>query len=591
MKEAIIFQNKKEIDFLKNKINLNNYDLYAWTTEAVQELDQLNLKYILPGDLSEKKYSFKKRLILIKKYANFIKEIDKIFNKTYFLKNKFYPFANFGVGIRHFFFFYHIEIEIINRIIKKGYKKILYFYYKDVLTNISRIINLIKNKNITRLNAPWILEKKGDKIYSLYFENIYKNSFIKKLKKKIARFKNLFYIGQNRFISDTFKNNRNNILVLNTDFKHIETVINKFYENKYNIIFWHNFSAKNFIEVCKKNFFLNIKRNLKLKKNFIYKNTNFFYEYIKDLEICLPSINSLHSNLNFFKNINREYNFEKIICSYEDPLSLAISDYLNEIKSTTKVNVYLHGGAVGVYNSIYFPFQQEYIKKSGAQTNLFVYTNRIKDNQKKLAKYYKTKTKYIVEDNEYYKNIFFKNKIKNKIKKKYNVCVVVGQFLDVCENNFGICRKPNMFKSIIDILSKIDDINHLNVTLKCGYNFESEASKYLKKIFPRVKVMESNKLLVNYIHKFDVFIFPTLGSAISEVCCTSKPFFIYFDHRIPHYEEKAMLKLKKRAIYTYSYEIFIKKIQLLKSENFCKEIITSPKNNNKAFFRHYCLDN
>ena len=232
MKEAIIFQNKNEIDFLKNKINLNNYDLYAWTVEAVQELDQLNLKYILPGDLSEKKYSFKKRLILIKKYANFIKEIDKIFNKTYYLKNKFYPFANFGVGIRHFFFFYHIEIEIINRVIKKGYKKIFYFYYKDDLTNISRIINLIKNKNITRLNASWILEKKRDKIYSLHFENIYENSFIKKLKKKIVRYKNLFYIGQNRFISDTFKNDRKNILVLNTDFKHIETVINKFNKNK-----------------------------------------------------------------------------------------------------------------------------------------------------------------------------------------------------------------------------------------------------------------------------------------------------------------------------------------------------------------------
>ena len=29
----------------------------------------------------------------------------------------------------------------------------------------------------------------------------------------------------------------------------------------------------------------------------------------------------------------------------------------------------------------------DYIKKSGAQTNLFVYTNRIKYNQKKLAKY------------------------------------------------------------------------------------------------------------------------------------------------------------------------------------------------------------
>ena len=590
MKEAIIFQNKNEIDFLKNKINLNNYDLYAWTVEAVQELDQLNLKYILPGDLSEKKYSFKKRLVLIKKYANFIKEIDKIFNKTYYLKNKFYPFANFGVGIRNFFFFYHIEIEFINRIIKEGYKKILYFYYKDNLTSISRIINLIKNKNITRFDSPWILKNKGDKIYSLHFENTYKNSFIRKLKKKIVRYKNLLHIGQNKFILGSFKYSRKNILVLNTDFKHIETVINKFKENKYNILFWHNFSTNNFIEVCKKKFFLNLKKSLKLKKNFINKNSDFFYEYIKDLEICLPSINLLYSNLNFFKNINTEYNFEKIICSYEDPLSLAISDYLNDIKSRTKVNVYLHGGTVGIYNSIYFPFQQDYIKKSGAQTNLFVYTNRIKYNQKKIAKYYKTKTNYIVEDNEYYKNIFSKNKIKNKIKKRYNICIVVGQFLNISETNFGICREPNMFKSIIDILNKIYNINHLNVALKCGYNFELETSNYLKKNFPKVEVIKSNKLLVDFIHKFDVFIFPTFGSAISEICCTSKPFFIYFDHRIPHYEKKAMLKLKKRAIYTYSYEIFIKKIQLLKNRNFCKKIITSPKNYNKSFLRNYCLE-
>jgi hypothetical protein len=591
MAEAIIFQNKKEINFLKNKINLNNYDLYAWTTEAVQELDQLNLKYVLSGDLSEKKYCFKKRLILIKKYANFINKIDKIFNDTYYLKNKFYPFANFGVGIRNFFFYYHIEIEVINRIIKKRYKKIFYFYYKDNLTNISRIINLIKNKNITRFNSPWILENKGNKFYNLHFENIYKNSFIKKLKKKIIRFKNLLHAGQNKFNLQTFKTDRKNILVLNTDFKHIETVINKFNENKYNIFFWHNFSAENYIEVCKKNFFLNLKRNSKLKNHFINKSSDFFYEYIKDLEICLPSINLLYSNLNFFKTINTKFNFEKVICSYEDPLSLSISDYLNDIKSRTKVNVYLHGGTLGIYNSIYFPFQQDYIKKTGTQTNFFVYTNRIKYNQKKSAKHYKTKTNYIVEDNEYYKNIFSKNKIKNEIKKKYNICIVIGQFLDISETNYGICRKPNMFKSIIDILSKIHNINHLNVTLKCGYNFELETSKYIRKNYPKVKVIKSNKLLVDYIHKFDIFIFPTLGSAISEICCTSKPFFIYFDHRIPHYEKKAMIKLKKRAIYTYSYEIFIKKIQLLKKENFCKEIITSPKNNNKSFFRHYCLEN
>jgi hypothetical protein len=596
---AIIFQNKNEIDFLKNKINFNNYDIYAWTAEAVHELSQLNFKFILPGDLSEKKFCLKKRLILIKKYANFIKEIDKIFSKNFYLKNKFYPFANFGLGIRNFFFFYHIEIDFIHKIIKKKYKKILYFYYENDSTNISRIIKLIKNKNIIRYNSTWTLKKNYNKIYNLNFENIYKNSIFKKLKKKIIRYKNLLiiryknllHVGQNKFISDIFQNRRKNVLVLNTDFKHIETVINKFNKSKYNIFFWHDFNTEIYIKICKRNFFLNLIKNFKLKKYFINKNCNFFYEYIKDLKICLKSINLLYSNLNFFKNINKKYNFEKIICSYEDPLSLSISDYLNDIKSKTKIDVYLHGGTLGIYNPMYYPFQNDYIKKSGAQTNLFVYTERIKYNQKKLAKHYKTKTNYIVENNQYYKNIYSKNRIKNKIKKKYKICIVVGLFLDVCESNFGICRKPNMFKCIIDILNNIYDASHLKITLKCGYNFELEASRYLKEKFPKIKIIKSNKLLVNYINKFDIFILPTFGSAVSELCCTNKPFFIYFDHRIPHYEKKAMLKLKRRAFYAYSYKIFMKKIQLLNKKSFCKKIVTSLKNNSKTFLRHYCLEN
>lgn len=589
MKEAIIFQNKDEINFFKEKNNLKNYDIYAWSPEAIQGLKELKLKYFLPGDLNKKKFCYKKRLNLIQNYRKFLIKIDGIFNKTYKLKYKFYPFANLGIGIRNLFFFYHIELEILKNILDKNYKKIFYFSYEKNFGNISKILDLIKKKKLVRLNTQLSIKKNEEKIYNTYFENIYKNTLKNIIKKNLIRSKN-FLKNKTKVIFNNYNNSyKKNVLIINSDFKNIENIIYDLKKKKYNIFFWDNFSHSNLIDICKKNFFCNIEKK-QLKKCFPNLEYVFFNEYIYDLKKILPNINFLYSNLKFFSLLNKTYNFNKVIAAYDSPLALAISDYLENIKSFCKVDIYTHGGSIGIYKIPFFPFQPDFIKKSGSNTNWFVYTKRIKDNQKRLAQFFKTKTNYEVRKNEYYKDIFIKNNFEIKKKDKYNICIVVGQFASICENNFGILRKANMYNAIIDIVNTIHKFDHLNVSIKCSYNFELEIPDTFKKDFPSVKIIKSNQYLTDHIHNFDMFILPSLGSAFSEICCTNKVIFVYLDTKIPLFEKKALEGLKKRTFYKYSYKNFIKKLKTLKNKNICDKIVYNSKNIDKTFFKNYCLE-
>ena len=206
---------------------------------------------------------------------------------------------------------------------------------------------------------------------------------------------------------------------------------------------------------------------------------------------------------------------------------MGISNYLENTKYKTPVFVFQHGGTLGMSQGQ--PFQSDFTKKGGKNHNYIVYTKKIELFQKKTAKYFKVKTNYIAGNSDNYKDIYKKNfYLKKNIKKKIKVCLVVGQFAKISENNFGIYREANMYNFIYDTLEKINNIDHLEISVKCGYNFESYDLEIFKN-FTNINFISSTKSLTSFINQQEIFILPSFSTTFSELSCSSKPIIIYLD--------------------------------------------------------------
>ena len=296
----------------------------------------------------------------------------------------------------------------------------------------------------------------------------------------------------------------------------------------------------------------------------------------------------LYTNLIFFKNLNKKYNFKFVLSSYDDPLAQAISVYLEQQKIKTKILIFQHGGTLGMSNLQ--PFQNDYTKKGGSSTCYLVYTKAIEKHQKKITKQFNTKTNYLTTTSDYYKNIFIKNKKKKiYINDTCNICIVVGQFHKVCENNFGIYRESNMYDTILKITETLYNVEHINLTIKCGYGFENRKLNIFQK-FPKVKIIKTQKYLVNYVDRFDIFIMPSIISPFPELSCTNKTLIAYNDARVNSFTKDAIRFMEKRAFIHSELNEFFNLIKSLRNYDICKQLVNDKKKLNREYIWRYCIN-
>ena len=226
--KAIIFHNKEEINYFQKFKNLKEMSIYAWTPEAVDELNRHGLAYKLPGDLHIAEFNLKKRNKFIKKYKKIIDFFDHEFVKKT-KKNHFTPFQNFSLGVRNILAAYYLEADIIFLILKKKYKELYYFNYRGQKTLVSEILKKVeKNKtNLKAISPCWELSTKIPEIHcSSQFPNNYKNNFYKKILKQIRRIKNLKKVNADIFNnSSNFNKSSKSVLILDSDFKDLENSI------------------------------------------------------------------------------------------------------------------------------------------------------------------------------------------------------------------------------------------------------------------------------------------------------------------------------------------------------------------------------
>ena len=316
---------------------------------------------------------------------------------------------------------------------------------------------------------------------------------------------------------------------------------------------------------------------------------SFLEELIaKFKDVLNGKINLLYSNLLFFIDLNSRFNFEFILTSFDDPLTQAISSYLEQKKLKTKILIFQHGGTLGL--SSLQPFQNEYTKKNGANSYFVVYTKTIEKFQKNIAKNLNTKTKFLAGDSHYFKNILSKGK-KKKINnsKVYTICIVVGQFVKVCENNFGIYRESNMYDTIKKITEILYDIKHINLVIKCGYYIEKRKLDLFKK-YTNIKVINTRNKLIDCIDKIDLFILPSISTTFLELSCSSKNMIVYNDLRAHSLKKSTITLMKTRSFYSSQFEEFVDLIKSLKNELECKKLVENKKSINLRFAYKYCIN-
>ena len=573
--KAIIFHNKEEINYFQKFKNLKEMSIYAWTPEAVDELNRHGLAYKLPGDLHIAEFNLKKRNKFIKKYKKIIDFFDHEFVKKT-KKNHFTPFQNFSLGVRNIVAAYYLEADIIFLILKKKYKELYYFNYRGQKTLVSEIFKKVeKNKtNLKAISPCWGLSTKVPEIHcSSQFSNNYKNNFYKKILKQISRIKNLKKVNADIFNnSSNFSKSSKSVLILDSDFKDLENTIAYLKKKNYNICFWHSFANNNKVNIEHSFSFEKLKKSKRLNDLLTVRNMSFLDEIIaKFKDVLNGKINLLYSNLLFFIDLNSRFNFEFILTSFDDPLAQAISSYLEQKKLKTKILIFQHGGTLGL--SSLQPFQNEYTKKNGANSYFVVYTKTIEKFQKNIAKNLNTKTKFLTGDSHYFKNILSKGtkkKINNS--KVYTICIVVGQFVKACENNFGIYRESNMYDTIKKITEILYDIKHINLVIKCGYNIEKRKLDLFKK-YTNIKVVNTRNKLMDYIDKINLFILPSISTTFLELSCSSKNMIVYNDLRAHSLKKSTITLMKTRSFYSSQFEEFIDLIKSLKNELECKKLV------------------
>lgn len=614
IENILILSSEASIEYAEKKWNLKDKKnfIIPWTIEAIDLLIEKKIPYTIPSIAVEKLIPLTEDLFInrLKKFKELLNILDIIVNRN--LKNKLNfeitYFTNLVYRIRHLYYKYFDEIDILYYIASLGSKNIILFTSKKNQNDSLPIkflekikdqnkydykldtiyldnLALMKNKNFLQFNEFSLM--KNSTFNSIF--NYLKNN-IKFTLNKVPYRLNIINIIFPRAFSK-FKKNKNNILILLSLGDEVPLIINELMKNKNNnIIFWENlkptYKFKEVIEID--NIIQEIDENNDLKKISTYKDIDFF-DYIKKKMIYsnlnTGLIKDLIENKINFEKLHNEIGISMVITSNEFPIFEEIFNSCEKL-SIPRID-FLHGGSVGFSHA--GPPLIEYFRKGGDSHYKFVYTNEIINFQNKYKDIYNVNQKHVSVGSSKYRKIHNSSFLKNKLDDKLNILYVIGPI-----NNANLFRKGLRDEiKYIEFINNVIDIfknnKSINLYIKIGYNLQSRIPNTIKKIdsVENIHVIMNKETAVSSFNSMDIILLDSISTPLFEAASTNIPIILYSDD-----SSKIGLSFKKelynRATVVEFEEDFYSLLENLPEATKDSKSNLFNENLSKEFYNKYC---
>ena len=614
IENILILSSEASIEYAEKKWNLKDKKnfIIPWTIEAIDLLIEKKIPYTIPSIAVEKLIPLTEDLFInrLKKFKELLNILDIIVNRN--LKNKLNfeitYFTNLVYRIRHLYYKYFDEIDILYYIASLGSKNIILFTSKKNQNDSLPIkflekikdqnkydykldtiyldnLALMKNKNFLQFNEFSLM--KNSTFNSIF--NYLKNNIKFTLNKVPYRLNIINIIFPRAFYK--FKKNKNNILILLSLGDEVPLIINELMKNKNNnIIFWENlkptYKFKEVIEID--NIIQEIDENNDLKKISTYKDIDFF-DYIKKKMIYsnlnTGLIKDLIENKINFEKLHNEIGISMVITSNEFPIFEEIFNSCEKL-SIPRID-FLHGGSVGFSHA--GPPLIEYFRKGGDSHYKFVYTNEIINFQNKYKDIYNVNQKHVSVGSSKYRKIHNSSFLKNKLDDKLNILYVIGPI-----NNANLFRKGLRDEiKYIEFINNVIDIfknnKSINLYIKIGYNLQSRIPNTIKKIdsVENIHVIMNKETAVSSFNSLDIILLDSISTPLFEAASTNIPIILYSDD-----SSKIGLSFKKelynRATVVEFEEDFYSLLENLPEATKDSKSNLFNENLSKEFYNKYC---
>jgi len=605
--DCYLLQDSNEVEhaLVALKRSQNRQMVVAWSSSAIDALQKHSIKYICAGDIQIESFNYFARRELLEWYGELLFELDRLFEgcETCFgIEPKL--FVNASSSFRNNVMMYVLETDLISDLIARyDVSNIIYYEYEEPeFSPLSLVLSEIDFGIFLSKKIPeWNMSKSETrehiaKTYIPQNNAIHKgivNSFINRLKRSLKSIKNKEYpfsllswfsgLTFGKFID--YSRTKNILIYSDTSIEtrlQLKSLLGR--RDNIRLFFYDELvwpDRKKF--VC--DFELTDSDLEKVdREKFFYKDVDLFpliEHSVRDF--VRENLSGLQSNYALFLDLLENVPINLVLSSYYTP----VLDRINDVCEKKEIPVVYphHGGTVGYMKGA--PFSIDYFRSGMGNVYCEVYTNQISRHiANEMCGISASRINYCVTGSYYYKSLYEKRS-QGELKAVNNlrICFVLGMFVKVADNNFGILRESCMYEFMRDVIDYFKKDIQIELFVKSGYG----AEHYDLEVFSEqenVTVIGSSVMLQTVMDDMDLFILPSVSSPLFELVCTNKRIVLLYDKRSYSIDEVALKKLEKRVDVFYSGNDLLVGLKGIVDELILKKNY----NVDDSFFNSYCWD-